>query len=227
MAVFVRSELAERINAGCMALMFICMPAASWSASADDLSPSSPILIPATKDTQVRLTSAVDGVYFDIDGDGVPEQIAWTKADTDVAFLAVDRNGDGRITSGRELFGNFTYPGVSSGFVALQRMAMETNGGVKRASVSSDDPLFGRLLLWTDGNHNGISEPWELVPARRTLSDIGLGYEVRDRQDRFGNLFRFRGWASIRTKPGRNEVMSPKEDEQRRLVIWAYLLDKA
>jgi hypothetical protein len=90
----------------------------------------------------------------------VPERVSWTEADSDVSFLAIDRDGDGKITSGKELFGNFTLPGVSNGFLALQGLAMQTNGGIERGSVSSDDPLYARLLLWNDMNHNGISEPW-------------------------------------------------------------------
>jgi hypothetical protein len=177
-------------------------------------------MISFEKNAKYKLTSAADGVSFDIDGDGIPEQIAWTEADSDVAFLALDRDGDGRITSGKELFGNHTLPGAKNGFDALLKAAMDTNGGVIRPSVSSDDPLFAKLLLWTDQNHNGISDAGELRPASEVLSDIGLGYSVSDRQDRFGNLFRFNGWARIRTASGRNKARTPKEEAHRRLTIW-------
>ena len=54
------------------------------------------------------LTDANNGVFFDINGDSVPEGISWTAAGSDDAWLALDMNNDGRITSGKELFGNFT-----------------------------------------------------------------------------------------------------------------------
>ena len=144
---------------------------------------------------------------------------ARTRPDSGVAFLTLDRDGDGLITSGRELFGNHTRPESPNGFDALARTAMATNGGVKRASVSSDDPVYAQLLLWTDRNHNGSSEPSELRPASEIVSDIGLGYSASDRQDRFGNLYIYEGWAAVRTGHGRNR-MRDQDDEYRRITIF-------
>lgn len=56
----------------------------------------------------VVLTSVAAGVLFDIDGDGDLEHVAWTEPGAAVALLAIDRNGDGRITTGAELFGSFS-----------------------------------------------------------------------------------------------------------------------
>ncbi len=162
-------------------------------------------------------------MWFDIDGDGVDERVAWTQPDSDVAFLALDRDGDGRITSGKELFGTHTLPGVKNGFDALARTAADTSG-IASGSVSSDDPLFGRLLLWVDANHNGISEPFEMQPVTTRVAEIGLGYTIHDRKDGHGNCFVLRGWASIRTAPGRNKAQSPKESAERRRVIYDVVL---
>lgn len=103
----------------------------------------SPILISLQANGDYQLTSGRDGVVFDIDGDGVPDEVAWTKAGSQVAFLARDRNGDGQITSGKELFGSFTYPGVKNGFDALLKAARDSNGS--HGSISSDDSLFAEL----------------------------------------------------------------------------------
>jgi hypothetical protein len=185
---------------------------------------NTPIIIIATgKSADYRMTSAEDGVWFDIDADGAVEKIAWTAPDSDVAFLAIDRDGDGRITSGRELFGSHTLPGVANGFDALIQMAKDTNKGIVRHSVSADDPLFDRLLLWTDTNHNGISELSELRPLGELFAEIGLGYEDHNRKDGFGNQFPYRGWVYVRTAPGRNEPdhdKGPQETNARRRFIY-------
>ena len=49
----------------------------------------SPILIPTTRGGRYRLTSPEHGVLFDMNGDGILEQISWTEADSDLAFLAL------------------------------------------------------------------------------------------------------------------------------------------
>jgi hypothetical protein len=228
----VRGSYLRAVQAGAMAavppislFLFACVTAADpggLAARIHNLLPSepSPIIVATDKNGRYELTSAAEGVAFDIDGDGAVEQVAWTAAGSDVAFLAVDRDGNGLITSGRELFGNNTLRGATNGFAALQQMAAETNGGILRGSVSSDDPLFERLLLWTDANHNGFSELTELRPASESLSDIGLGYTMTDRRDRHGNIFRFQGWAHVRTKPGRNRARGPEEENERRITIW-------
>lgn len=191
-----------------------------WNGSECVYTPGSPIIIATRQGVVYRLTSPAEGVWFDIDGDGAPERVAWTAPDSDIAFLALDRDGDSQITSGNELFGNHTLAGSPNGFDALMKMAMGTNGGIRRGSVSSDDPVFASLLLWTDRNHNGISEPSELQPASRLLSEIGLGYGIHMRRDQFGNLYRFRGWATIRTAPGRNRADGPDEEKRRQRVIY-------
>jgi hypothetical protein len=200
-----------------------CPPGYLLNSNGECVEPS-PIVIATGRGARYELTSASNGVEFDINGDGSAERVAWTAPGSGVAFLAMDRDGDGVITSGKELFGNYTLPGATNGFEALRRMSMSTNGGVMRGSVSQEDPLFAQLLLWTDANHNGVSEPSELRPASELLSDIGLGYRVTGRRDQHGNLFSFLGWASVRTEPGRNKARTPEQENARRIPIWdAYL----
>ena len=67
------------------------------------------------------------------------------------------------------------------------------------------DCVFSRLLLWTDSNQNGISEPFELESARAAgLVSVGLIYEERRKRDGFGNEFRLRGTSTWLTRQGKS-----------------------
>ena len=77
--------------------------------------PSTVLLIPldakddkSTNDHKATfpLTTREDGVLFDLDGDGKLEQVAWTRANAGIAFLAIDKNENGMIDNGTELVGN-------------------------------------------------------------------------------------------------------------------------
>jgi hypothetical protein len=146
-----------------------------------------PILIPTTKANKYDLTSAAEGVWFDMGGTGVQVLTAWTAPNSDIAFLAIDRNGNGVIDNGTELFGDATVPGKTNGFQALAVLAG------KKGPIRNTDPIFSQLLLWTDRNHDGVSQPGELQPFSTLYSEIHTGYFDHWRRDGHGNLFRFGG----------------------------------
>lgn len=159
---------------------------------------NTPIILPLPQANRYSLTSSAGGVRFDLNADGVPEQTGWTAAESRLAFLAIDRNENGIIDDGSELLGNRTVPGVDNGFTALQHVNMQLNGGIPVTMIAEGEPLYERLLLWEDANHNGISEARELQPAANLFKGVGTGYEIHQRRDGHGNLFRFRGEASLR-----------------------------
>lgn len=161
---------------------------------------NSPLVVDTNRDGY-RFTGVEEGVRFDLDADGTRELVAWTAADSDDAFLAMDRNGNGRIDDGSELFGNHTPvyadrpdPTAANGFEALKFGHGPSYGASHLdGAVDARDAVFSRLLLWRDVNHNGVSEPEELEPlAASGLLAIGTDYKTSGRKDRHGNEFRQR-----------------------------------
>lgn len=142
-----------------------------------------------------RLSHEDDPVEFDIDGNGAPDRITWSARGSAMAFLALDRNGNGRIDNGSELFGNWTplRSGVlaANGFEALKELDSTAD-----EVINILDAGWSVLLLWTDTNHDGVSQQEELQSlATSTVRAIETRYHWTGRRDAAGNFFGYQGSA--------------------------------
>ncbi|HOF39184.1 MAG TPA: hypothetical protein PLD73_03855 [Candidatus Hydrogenedentes bacterium] len=126
----------------------------------------------------IELTSYTQGARFDITGTGKKVTTGFVTGGD--AFLAIDRNGNGRIDDGTELFGDQN--GAANGFEELRRL--DTNGDGR---INQLDANFNKLLLWRD-NGNGITEPGELISlADAGIVEISLGYRNVNQSAAGGN----------------------------------------
>lgn len=107
------------------------------------------------------------GVLFDHDGDGVRSGTGWVSGDD--GFLVLDRNGNGQIDNGRELFGDSTPLAAGGtaldGFAALAQEDTNADG-----RVDSLDANWSNLRVWRDLNQDGVSQAGELF----TLGSLGI-----------------------------------------------------
>lgn len=82
---------------------------------------------------------------------------------------------------------------MKNGFLALAVYDLPASGGNGDGVIDSQDAIFPKLKVWVDLNHNGVSDPGELI----SLSDLGitsisLKYEASSWTDIYGNKFRYR-----------------------------------
>jgi len=106
-------------------------------------------------------------VVFDHNADGIKIGTGCVKSDD--GFLVLDRNDNGTIDSGRELFGVDTIKSngvfATNGFDALSNL--DSNGD---HVFDQNDPEFAHVQVWRDFNQNGISTVNELF----SLSELGI-----------------------------------------------------
>lgn len=156
---------------------------------------NSPLLLDLNGDG-IRTTTGWYPVRFDFQGDGSPEISAWTAPDGDEGFLWLDLNRNGRVDSGRELFGDSTLlpSGAMSqhGFEALAVYDSREMGGNADGSISEEDLIWRWLQIWVDSNHDGSSQRAEIRNLQSEgVRSISLRFDENLEYDEAGNLHLF------------------------------------
>ena len=189
-----------------------CEPGLECDIQTSQCSPQGCPIIISDRGNTLPLTDPENGVNFDLNSDGFAEPLSWTAEGEDDAFLVMDRNGNGRIDDGTELFGNFTPQPASevpSGFLALAVFDGVSEGGNEDGWITSEDQVFNLLQLWADINHDGVSESNELTTVTdSSIEGIDLGYYESGRVDRYGNRFRYTSRVLRERTPGSPPVVT-------------------
>jgi hypothetical protein len=197
-----------------------CPPRYEWNAAecACVYVGGSPIIID-TRGSGFHLSKPAKGTCapFDLRGDGEKQCWSWPVVGSGNGWLALDRNGNGQIDSGKELFGNYTEMPVNTpdknGYDALMQFALVQNGGHVNPDGSPNyilderDKVWDRLRVWIPEDYSGVSKPRELHKLSEFgIRSIALIPAYYKKVDEWGNSFRWgaplnikaseaRGWA--------------------------------
>ncbi len=116
----------------------------------------------------------IDKVEFDIDSDGEKDRISFVNPGS--GFLAYDKNGDGTINNGTELFGAKT----GDGFTELSQYDSDGNGW-----IDENDPIFSQLQIWHK-DANGFEQLQgllELNIGAIALKNIETPFALKDQNN--------------------------------------------
>ena len=133
----------------------------------------------------IETISANSGITFDFDGDGLKTGTGWVKGDD--GLLVLDRNGNGTIDNGNELFGVDTIKAngqkATDGFDALADLDGNADG-----VFDAQDAEFANVRVWQDTNQDGVAQTSELKTlAEHNITAINLDSTATS-QNSNGNL---------------------------------------
>jgi hypothetical protein len=143
------------------------------------------------------------GIHFDHDGNKFAEQTGWVGQND--GMLVWDKNGNGQIDNGAELFGNNTVlkngSKADNGFTALADLDSNKDG-----KVDANDAAASQLRVFKDANSNGVVDDGELLTlAQAGVKSLNTGYTTQAVTDANGNQHLQAG--SFTTTSGQNRAM--------------------
>lgn len=134
----------------------------------------------------VESLSIKNGVNFDLNNDGVKEKTGWIAADD--GLLVMDRDDNGTIDNGGELFGDQT-PLKNGSIAATGYQALDELDSNHDGYITKEDADFNKLQVWVDKNQDGASQYDELYSLTDAgIEKINLDYKTgagEDEQDNF------------------------------------------
>jgi len=133
----------------------------------------------------ITTKSVTDGVYYDLDSNGFSEKTGWIDAKSGI--LVLDKNANGQIETGNELFGDKTIledgKTASSGFAALAALDSNRDG-----VIDAKDDKFSELRIWIDRDGDGFSAPDELMTLEEAgVKSLNLSHTFVGQVDENGN----------------------------------------
>ena len=105
------------------------------------------------------------GAQYDTNDDGTREHLGW--AGKDDGLLAIDLDGDGKITGAKEL--SFAMHTAEEGDTDLEGLAKVFDSN-KDGVLDANDKAFDKFRIWQDQDGDGISDAGEV----KTLSEMGI-----------------------------------------------------
>jgi hypothetical protein len=161
----------------------------------------------------IKLTSAADGVLFDVDSTGKPVRTGWTSAGADDAFVIVapdvrgPLNGEKLLGTGMRLPDGRRLVNPDRALLFAQGMDLDENlrvvGGLqgRLPTFGPEDAPYATVRVWTDKNHNGRAESAELSTMEVAGIDrINSMFKVESKADEHGNILSPRGNFATRVK---------------------------
>ena len=159
--IWIRYSFLRNLFTGDLQGIFDLFSSATVAARVD------PLILDLNGDGLATTNLDQSDVYFDLDGNGFAERTAWIDAND--GLLALDRDGDGKITNGQELFGDQTLLSngtrATSGFEALREFDDNKDG-----KIDASDIVYLKLKVWQDLNRDGVSQAEEM----KSLADVGI-----------------------------------------------------
>ena len=146
--------------------------------------------------------------FFDLDNDGLRENVGWVKADDGILIL--DGNNNGTVDNIDELFGYRNPDGTQ--VTGTQELA--THDSNHDGKIDNNDAVFSQLKLWQDLNQDGISKANELkslTDYRITSIDVNLNNLNQLNQNVEGNVI-------ISTGTYTKEVTQTTTDENGNII---------